>query len=384
MECFTLPFLSLFLLATAACNGSPQQEQMGNGQYGYTGQDQTNPVEQRPGANAPNAVNGGEQLTRHAVNDQKTGMVSQWVPLPSSWKIEQSANSNGLAITGPGGVRVYYRPGGTYTYSNDPYVQQTYRMAGIAMRAPVDIETYMQQDLAPYMAKMGMRLVKQYPLPQVAAKNEAYSAQLFKAAPAREVHVSMGSDWVNSKGEPVFVLVNMMTSMDQNGAYWNALLQMIESEPAGMEQAKAALIYSILNTQYNPQQIAAYNADLQRENSQSWAQHNAQMQDNKRNFDQRQQTYRETQDHINKSNMDAYNYRQQVNDGIQHSFNNYMMDEKTVRDNNTGERYQVETGANQYWMNNNNEYIKSNDAFYDPNLDQNVNNQQWQETEIEP
>lgn len=182
----------------------------------------------------------------------------------------------------------------------------------------------------------------------------------------------------------MFVLVNMMTSMDQNGAYWNALLQMIESEPASMEQAKAALIYSILNTQYNPQQIAAYNADLQRENSQSWAQHNAQMQDNKRNFDQRQQTYRETQDHINKSNMDAYNYRQQVNDGIQHSFNNYMMDEKTVRDNNTGERYQVETGANQYWMNNNNEYIKSNDAFYDPNLDQNVNNQQWQETEIEP
>jgi hypothetical protein len=32
------------------------------------------------------------------------------------------------------------------------------------------------------MEKMGMRFVKQTPLPQIAAKNQAYSSQLFKAA----------------------------------------------------------------------------------------------------------------------------------------------------------------------------------------------------------
>ncbi len=35
-------------------------------------------------------------------------------------------------------------------------------------------------------------------------------------------------------------------------------------------------------------------------------------------------------------------------------------------------------------MNNNNEYIQSNNTLYNPNQDQNVWDQQWQETEIEP
>jgi hypothetical protein len=50
--------------------------------------------------------------------------------------------ANGPAITGPGGVKVYYRPGGSYMYSNDPYMQQSYQMAGMGMRQPVDIGTY--------------------------------------------------------------------------------------------------------------------------------------------------------------------------------------------------------------------------------------------------
>lgn len=383
--------LALIFFFFASCGNAQQNGEFQEQQAGYDAQMMNDPNAQYQGGNNSAAVGNGasaqggnDQIKMYPIRDQKTGMVSQQVPLPASWKVTEGANTNGPAITGPGGVKVYYTPGGTYVYSNDPYTQQSYQMAGVPMRAPVDMGTYLQQDLVPYMAKQGMRLVKQYPLPQVAAKNEAHSSQLFKSAPSRETHASLGSDWVNNKGEQTFVMVNMMTSVDQNGAFWNAYLQMLQAEPASMEQAKAALIYSVVNTQHNPQHIAAYNASQQQQTNQSWSQHNAQMQTNQRNFDQRQQSHRETQDHINKNSMDSYNSRMHTNDEIQRGFLNYINDENTVRDKSTGERYQVQSGADQYWMNNNNEYIQSNDAFYNPNMDQNVNNQQWQETEIEP
>lgn len=58
-----------------------------------------------------------------------------------------------------------------------------------------------------------------------------------------------------------------------------------------------------------------------------------------------------------------------------------IREEETV--NYNGNSYQVDAGADQYWMNSNNEYIMSNDAFYNPNADNSVNNYDWQEVSPE-
>ena len=384
MERFTFPLLSLFLLFAASCDGSPQQDQMGNGQYGYTDQQQANPAQQGQSGTAANTTNGGEKVVMHPFTDPTTGMVSHQVPYPASWKISEATQGNAPAITGPRGLKVYYWGGESFTYSNDPYTQQSYQMAGMPMRLPVDINTYVQQDVAKVMGKKGMRLVKQYPLPQVAASSEAYGSQLYHSEPSRDYYSAMGTEWTNEKGESTFMIVNMRVSQSQSLVFWNTSMQLVSAEKGTMPSAQAALVNSMVNTQYNPQNIAAFNADQQRKHSQSLAQQNAQRQETQRHTDYRQKLHKETQDYVNKSQQDAYNYRQEVNDGIQHSFNNYLNDENTVRDNNTGERYQVQTGANQYWMNNNNEYIPSNDALYNPNQNQNTWDQQWQEVEIEP
>ena len=383
MERFTFPLLSLFVLFVTACDGSPQHNQTGN-DYGTTEQQQQAPNQQAENSNVPTATGGGEKVVMYAVKDQNTGMVSQQVPYPASWKVSEATQGNAPAITGPGGVKVYYWGGESFTYSNDPYTQQTYQMAGVPMRLPVDINTYVQQDVAKVMGKKGMRLVKQYPLPQVAASNQAYASKLYKTERTRDQYLSMGTEWTDANGEQTFMIVNMMVSESQSLLFWNTHMQLVSAEKGYMASAKAALVNSIVNTQYNPQQIAAYNASEQRKHSQSQTQFNAQQQENQRHFDQRQQLHRETQEYVNKSSTDAYNYRQQVNDGLQHSFNNYINDENTVRDNTTGEHYQVQTGANQYWMNNNQEYIQSNDALYNPNADQNTWDQQWQEVEVVP
>lgn len=384
MKRLTLPLLSVIVLLATSCGNDPQEDQFDDGQYGYNGQEPGDPGMQEGNGSMPGRSSGDERMVMYPVTDPNTGMVSQQVPLPASWKVAQGAQGNGPAITGPGGVKVYYWNGGTFTYSNDPSMQQSYQMAGQQMRQPVDIQTYVQQDVSQAMGNKGMRLMKQYPLPQIAASNQAYSSKLYKVAPTRDHFSAMGTEWTNAQGEPMFMIVNMMVSQGQSNVFWYTNMQVVTAEKGAMASAKAALVNSIVNTQYNPQQIAAYNASEQQKAGQSWSQHNARMQENQRNFDQRQAIHRSTTEAVNNSIMGSYNSRMQASDENQRGFLNYIKDENTVRDNSTGERYQVQSGADQYWMNNNQEYIPSNDVMYDPNADQNVNNQQWQEVEVEP
>ena len=371
MERYALLLPSFLLLIANGCSASPQQ----NVDPAY--------MEMQQPIGSAN-TGGDESVIMHPIMDPKTGMVSQQIPLPASWKMAQSAQANEPGITGPGGVKVFFRSGGNYVFSNDPFTQQSYQMAGMAMRQPVDIGTYVQQDVAQWMGKNGSRFVKQYPLQQIAAKNESYSAQLFKTAPTREQHSSVGTEWTNAKGETLFMIVNMMVSYGQNDVFWFTNMQLLEADKEHFESAKKALVNSLVNTQYNPQQIAAYNAAEQQKSSQSWAQHGARMQQNDQNFQQWQAQHKSTTDAVNKNIMDSYNSRMQTNDQIQHGFLNYINDENTVRDNSSGERYQVQSGADQYWMNNDQQYIPSNNVLYDPNADPNLNNQQWQEVQVEP
>jgi len=46
-------------------------------------------------------------------------------------------------------------------------------------------------------------------------------------------------------------------------------------------------------------------------------------------------------------------------------------------DPGTGQTYKVQEGANQYWMNNDGQYIGTNLQGYNPNLDDNMNEMKW-------
>jgi flagellar biosynthesis GTPase FlhF len=61
--------------------------------------------------------------------------------------------------------------------------------------------------------------------------------------------------------------------------------------------------------------------------------------------------------------------------GGQQGFLNMINEEETVTHPN-GNRYQVEAGAREYWMDSNGNYIKSNDLFYNPNAYLN-NTMEW-------
>lgn len=384
MKTAQLSLLALSFLFVTACSNDANNEA-----YGGTGEEEYGDAEygNEPGIDArgnPQTEQRNAKVSMHPVTDAKTGMISYQMPLPASWKIVTPPTPEDPHIVGPGGVKVFYRNGSSHMFSNDPNMQRSYQMAGQAMRRPMDISAYLQQELVPPMMNNGFQLLKQYPIPQVAERNRVYSAKLYKVAQTRDQHFALGTEWRNQEGKQLFMIVNMSVSQGQNDVYWFTNMQVLAADKDQFESAKRALLNGIINTQDNPQQIAAYNNNEQQKANQSWSQHNAKMQQNQRNFDQQQATHKSTWDAINKSSMDGYNSRMEAMDNNQRNFTNYINDENTVSNPGDGQQYQVETGSNQYWMNDNGEYIPSNDVMYDPNADNAVNNQNWQEVEIVP
>ncbi|MBN8469235.1 hypothetical protein JYJ95_22265 [Corallococcus exiguus] len=127
--------------------------------------------------------------------------------------------------------------------------------------------------------------------------------------------------------------------------------------------------------QYNPEYVRAYNQGEMARIQASQAMHQQRMQANKAAFEAQQRTFHEKNDALNQANA--------ASDRMHHRFVSYLKDEETVRSPGDGQRYQVQTGSNQYWMNSHGQYVPSNDPSYDPNRDPRLDHQTWRKADIE-
>lgn len=324
-----------------------------------------------------------EKLVMLSVMDTTRNMEMYRMPFPENWAMHTPKTIEEPNITGPGGINIYYRMGGSYSYNSDPYMQQLYQQTGQSMRAPISVEQIIEQDLKPQINKLGMKYIKQYPLPEVAQRSKNYSSKLYKSLPTQESFNAVGSEWQDDQGNTALVIVDQSIRSGQGSTFWSYQYKILGAPSERFEAAKKAFIYAIVNTQDNAQQIRAYNASEQQKSNQSWGQHNARMRQNQQNFDRQQKIYRETNNAVNNSIMSTYRNQSAASERGQRQFVNSINDESTVTNPYDGKQYQVEAGADQYWMNNDNEYIQSNDTFYNPNMDPYQNNQEWQELQPE-
>ncbi len=304
------------------------------------------------------------------------------IPLPESWKIVTPKSSEDPNIIGPNGIKVYYRAGGSYVFSQDPYMQQAYAQSGQQMRPPIDLQQIIEQDLKPQLSQHGLKFVRMYALPEIAQRNQTYFSKLYKAMPSQEYFNVAGSDWDDGKGNSIFVTVNQMISDGQGTVFWYYSLTALEAPHEDFDHAKKTFIYGLVNTQDNPAQIQAHNLSEQQKSTQSWNQHNARMQQNQQNFERQQAIHKSTSDAINRSINSTYESQNAASDRIQDKQINVIRDESTVTSPYDGEQYQVDSGADHYWMNSDGEYIPSDNPNYNPNLDPN-NNREWQQVEPE-
>jgi hypothetical protein len=155
----------------------------------------------------------------------------------------------------------------------------------------------------------------------------------------------------------------------------------LEAPRAAYEKAKADLLYAVLNTEHNLAFIAASNQKEKVKSEAFWRQHRRRLNAQQRNFEAQQRAVVEANNATNDAIMKGWRDRNAASDRMHDKTIDSIRDEQTMRDPNTGQTYKVESGADQYWKNDQGEYIKSDDKFYNPNGDPNVNNQDWAEME---
>jgi hypothetical protein len=319
------------------------------------------------------------KIVFHSVKSSNPNEDFGLMPLPADWKIVAGQPS----ITGPNGIKVFDQQGGFWSYSNDTYTQQLYQSTGQPMRRPIGAANVVTQDLAPKMQSQGLKFIKQYPLPEVAKANQAYSSLLFKAVPAQETFEAVGSEWEDINGNIKLVVIHYSTNAANGTVFWSYYMNVLGAPKAHFEEAKKTYINGLVGFQYNPAQIISYNKSEAQKANQSWAIHNDKMARNQANFEAAQQNHKDKWDAINKSSMDAYHARDAASDKNQHDFLNTIKEENTVYNSTTGKTYQVEAGSNYYWMNSNGEYIKSNDPSYNPNSDPSTYNVKWEQVKVQ-
>ncbi|SCY86092.1 hypothetical protein SAMN02927903_02649 [Flavobacterium caeni] len=334
--------------------------------------------ENKPNESQPIEAAPSDEVVFKPMIDPKTNEAYAMMPLPMSWRINQTGAA---LIESPDGVRVYNLPLRYFVYTDDPYFLQLYSQSGQPVRRFVEIDQLLHEDFLPIADREGSKFVEKMAVPEIAQADRTYDAMLFKVTPSQQQFNAFATEWQDKEGNPYLIVIHQNASYANNLLNWGYYCQAMQAPKAVYEKAKQTLLYGLAHTQYNPKSVEAYNRSEAQKANASMAAHQQRMTALQQNFDQSQRAFESKRDAINASIMANYQNADAASDRSHNRFLNYIKGEETVSAG--GQRYQVQGGSNQYWVNQNGEYVGSNDPNYDPNRNQGTENQTWDEAQIE-
>jgi len=334
-----------------------------------------------PPAGKPEKSSGyWEKLTMQPFLDAQ-GTVFVEMPLPSTWKVIRNPQQGQPAIVGPNGTKVFFFPNRSFVFPNDRSLRQTYLRTGQPMRAMPGIGPLVQQDLVPWCANMGLRFIRHYEIPELTKIDQWYQDQLFQAVPGPTKRTVIGSDWENANGDPHFMLTHLTVGDTAAVQVWGYNCTGLQAEKSHFKSAKQQLIFALANARYNPQQIMAFNQSEAQKAGKSWAEFNQRMAANQAAFEAQQRAHVNRSNAINDAIMSGWRERNAASDKAHGQFIDTINEKTNVVDPSTGQRFKVDSGSNNYWMNRDGKYIGTDKPAYDPNLDEGLNQQNWQKLE---
>ena len=296
------------------------------------------------------------QVTMHPIMDQQKGMVSCYVPLPNSWKVSP------MAWTGPHETRVEVRKG---AMSTSPQLVFS------------SVDQVIQADLLHKLRQSGLRIDNIINLPEVARRDYQAYAQYWKFAPTQDIHEARGIEMTEiSSGKRALIVVHFMLSRSQFGSISNYYSHVLVCKSSGYKEAKAALLYALLNTRSNPQYIAAHNQKEQQRARMSSTAHQNRMANNQRHFEGMQRAQK-TLNEVGDIYHQTWQNTNRVSDRIQEKTVDGIWEREAKINPYSGQQVKVPSGYKYYYTNQFGEWIGSNDEFYNPAMDPNVNSYQW-------
>ena len=300
----------------------------------------------------------GKTLVMTPLRNTQTGELMGHMPIPKDWKLV-----NGQ-VEGPNGIK-------SYTYPNQMFMFE--------QRMPMEPLDVIRQDLAPYIYEDGGKILGTFRIPELENYDRAYSDLLWKFGnPQNEFHV-VAAEVEEPDGKKALLIVREMISMSPYGSTWMYYISAIESNASAFEETKSDYIFALSHVQPNMEQIQRYNQNEIAKSNASWAAHSQRMAANQAAFNARNQAWMDASNSISDMSMQGWRSRNQMNDAGHAKTINSINEEQTITDPSTGNQIQVQAGSNRYFTNGNNEYIRTDDYLYNPNLDKRVNNYEWKE-----
>ena len=295
------------------------------------------------------------EVVMHRAADAQTGMVSAHIPLPTGWKVSPQG------WEWPGQAMVQEQKGGSFTQGQIP--------------GPAQV---VQQQILPRIQQNGLRVTGTEDLPAIAQHDQRNFAQYWKFAPSQDRHAATGIAYTDAQGNPGYAVVHFVYSQSQFGNMAFYYLHVLQAQPDAYEAARQAMLYALAHFQIDPQYLAAYNQREQQRAQASNQAHQQRMNANQQAFNawnQTQQTYSDISD----MSMESWRRRNAMNDHGHQQTINGIWEQQQGTNPYTGQQMDLPSGYNHYYVNPNGDYIGTDDHFYQPGMDPNVNHQDWQE-----
>jgi len=317
--------------------------------------------------------NGGTKV--HTVKDPQTGQAIYQIEFPATWEVNQAT---GL-ITGPNQLEIQHYQPESFVYPTDPYARQSYAQAGQKVAQPIGAQGVLRQFVQPNASKLGLTFEKSYRLSSLAQKDQAIANQYYTYGDQRKTFDVLATEWKNGDGRRSLVLIHYNENSFMGMTMWGYTLKSMSVNANDFENAKTALIRGLEGVRFNQQVIAAHNQREMQKLSQQDATFQNRLRNKEANFQATQRAHVESQNAIRQSQMGIYRAQSESFNRGNQQISNGILEENTMYNPTNGETYQVESGYDNYWMNSDGQYIGTDDHLYNPNIDQNINNTDWQQ-----
>lgn len=373
-------FLVIAFVMLSACNSSASKPQVDVSENSNPDQAQAKMVRHEE-----------DTLRYHYYKDPQNGMVQYRAPVPVSWIGSTDSNAD-IYIKGPNGIVINKTQTENFVYSPDPFMLQTMRQMGKRVSPVMSLEAIVRQHIKPQAEAQGYSFVTSYPMPEVNSFWQKFLASMLQTGSRRESTV-LGTEWSDNSGNKSFVMITQTIMTKQNTITWGLQTTELEAPAAHFVEAKDAFIYSVVNTEINPQWIQMKNGELRgqiRRNDAFWTQKSR---ESARAHQQRMaaiKSWGNTSRSIAKTYSDisdishaGYLKRSDMISAGQSKTINAIRGRTVIGNQNTGEYYNVDAGSKYYWVNNRGEYIATDNSLYDPRIDNSINDAEWTKFNVE-
>ncbi len=307
--------------------------------------------------------------------DPNFNLIRSRLAFPTNWKQHDTGK---YSFTGPNGIKIYPEYIDIFEFSNDHQTNLRNQQLGLPVRYPMTFDEIIEAVFMEDARRMNLELVKKYPIPQLSAWESRFDAQKFRGLPANTSFESYGIEWKGPNGLSYLTILHHFVSLDNYGGYWGFRRSNLEAENHIFDQAKKDFIAGLINQQINPKWLQAYNQFHYKKALESYAGHQKELALIKSAGQKSTALHNERMAAMDR-NMKKWKNNQKSNDDMHNKTIRTIHETSVVSNPNSKVSYNVDAGANQYWINQEGEYIMSNNALYNPNLEAGTNNQTWVE-----